>query len=468
MNPSFVPAPPEEIVTSPDGLLAAKVDASHGSILLWANYGGLPETVVATNLYPDPSFEYGRTGWADAAGFTLTLDAAFPRTGSKALKIVCDTSKTSPATYLSFSNLKPNTTYTMAAWVRRAAGTNSGCYLRMGGALTAAISSSGATSHEEYERLSVTATTDGTTNARVLYLYGPDVAGEACWYDDLTLTEGTVAPDAFTGDTASDGAFSYRWTGAPGASTSEEYVPAVPAADPLPQKVRFLRGDGTPVRSGDLAWAPGGVAVAYDHEAQIGVPATYYAVPVYGDGTEGDPSDTLAVQLPNLRGFRDVWIKSPVNPNISALAWVENPPEISRAGRATFTEIQGSRLPVAAWDVRSGRTMTLTVVTETIAEAHVLEALLDAGPLLVQTRTDYDLPDLYCLPGDVTRTRVARMGNPVSRWTVPLTECGRPATLDAPLRIPGNSYAETDPDFPSYAEATATGTTYAAEMGIEL
>lgn len=239
-------------------------------------------------------------------------------------------------------------------------------------------------------------------------------------------------------------------------------------ADPLPQKVRFFRGDGTLVRSGDPAWAPGGLAIAYDHEAPIGAAAPYYAVPLYRDGSTGDSSATVAVQMPAPRGAREVWIKSPLNPARSALAWVEETPEITWAARTTFTDVQGSRLPVAVWDVRSGLSTSLLIHTTTRAEAAALEALLDAGPLLVQTRAEYDLESFYCLPGEVSKTRPGKMIDPDALWTVPLTECRRPATLDAPLRVPGNSYAETDPDFPTYAEATATGTTYAEESGIDM
>lgn len=234
---------------------------------------------------------------------------------------------------------------------------------------------------------------------------------------------------------------------------------------PTPQKVRFYRGDGSLVRSGDPAWAPGGVAVAYDHEAPIMSTAAYYAVPQDVAGVQGASSATAAVQVPAPVDVNTLWVKSPSRPDLSALAWVEDPPQITRVARNTFQPIRGSRLGVASWDVRAGQDMTLTIVTETIDDADELDALLDSGPLLVQNRPEYGLPDFYALPGDVQRTRIGGMNNPASRWTVPLTECSRPATLEAPLRIPGNTWDSVVSVYPTWADETAQNTSWLTLLG---
>lgn len=214
----------------------------------------------------------------------------------------------------------------------------------------------------------------------------------------------------------------------------------VSAWSPVPLTVRFFRGDGTLVRGGDPAYAPGGVAHAYDHEAPIGA-ASYYVQACDADlAAVGDPSARIAMQVPNPSGTRNLWLKNPTQPALSMPLWVESPPQVTRAARNTVTAVPGSRMGLASWDVRTGYETTLQVVTRTAAEAGSLEALLDSGILFVQTRADYDFPEFYCLPGDWTRDRVSYISDPTSRWSVPLNECRRPATIDAPLRIPGLSW----------------------------
>lgn len=241
---------------------------------------------------------------------------------------------------------------------------------------------------------------------------------------------------------------------------------------PLPQRVRFYRGDGTLVRSGDPAWAPGGIAVAYDHEAPIGRPATYYAVPVYRDDSVGVQTAGVTVVVPWVADPSQVWVKSPGNPAVSALLDAATFEEDGRAFRPSFNAIQGSRLGVATWDVAQGLAGTLTVKTDDFAQYEAMLRLFDGGPLLIQANPECSgIPDFYALPdGNLASLRRVPTGYGYGKrdWPIHLTECIRPATLDAPLRVPGNSYAETDPDFPTYQAAMDTGATYADEMGIEL
>ena len=76
-----------------------------------------------------------------------------------------------------------------------------------------------------------------------------------------------VWPDAPTTTTSTDGRLAARVDSAHGgvllrADFTGDATEAV--------KARFYRGDGSLVRSGDPAMAPGGVALAYDHEAPVG------------------------------------------------------------------------------------------------------------------------------------------------------------------------------------------------------
>lgn len=244
-------------------------------------------------------------------------------------------------------------------------------------------------------------------------------------------------------------------------------------SDPTPQRVRFCRGDGTPVRSGDPAWAPGGIAIAYDHEAPIGTAAPYYAVPVYRDGTLGDPSATVTVQLSAAAPDQHhrTWLKAVGNPAASRQVRVHSFTHRNRHVGANITRVQGSRLPIATRDVLGSLEADTVVRTDTKTEYDDMLALLDELVLLFQPPAEAGEDDAYVMV--TSSDGAARLGGhslgwAMRLWTLQLTECDRPATLDAPLRIPGNSYAETDPDFPTYAEAVATGVTYAEESGIEL
>src|SRR5690348_6161615 len=56
-----------------------------------------------------------------------------------------------------------------------------------------------------------------------------------------------------------------------------------------PNRVRFMRGTDV-VRSGDPAWAPGGLGFAYDHEAPLSTSTAWTAVPIFADGSTGSAS----------------------------------------------------------------------------------------------------------------------------------------------------------------------------------
>lgn len=227
------------------------------------------------------------------------------------------------------------------------------------------------------------------------------------------------------------------------------------ALTPAPIAVRFLRGDA-PVRSGDTAPAPGGIAVAYDHESPLGQPSSWTAVPVFADGTEGPPSQPVAVTVPEIADpQRCVWLKSPTDPDVSRQVWLETPPDLTREASTSLTGAVGSRFPVGSWDVRGGYATSFAVVTESPRERADLEALLDTGPLLYQCSQTVDLPDFWFLPGDVSWTWVGPVGQEVRQWTIGVTEIARPSTVGASLRIPGNSCADLLDAYPTCADLLA-------------
>jgi hypothetical protein len=237
-------------------------------------------------------------------------------------------------------------------------------------------------------------------------------------------------------------------------------------ADPVPGRVRLVRvgpdGIEVPVRSGDLAWAPGGLAVGYDHEAPLGVPVTWYAYPVTGGGTEGARSQGAALTIPEPSdSVRDVWLKSLTDPAASLRVLVTAWPVLEYPARQQRLDVIGARSPVITSDVWALGASEATILTETLDERVALLDLVTSGSvLLAQTRGGYGRPDAYLVPGTPSEQMAGDATDPARIWTVPLTGVDRPPTVGAGLVIPGRSYHDTGVALPTYADRTATGQTY--------
>lgn len=232
------------------------------------------------------------------------------------------------------------------------------------------------------------------------------------------------------------------------------------AATQLPTKVRFTRGDGLVVMSGDPAWAPGGIAVAYDHEARPGQANSYYAVPIYPDDSEGDASQTVAVGVPWSVDDSQVWLKCPTDAGISLCLRAATFAEDGRPFRTSVTPIIGSTLPMSTADLTGGLSGTLTVRTDTKAEYDAVLRLFAAGDiLLVQAHPDLGgIPEMYVRPMDrLASQRMVETGYGWGKrsWAVQVSEVRRPSTAGAPLRIPVNTYAAVKGRYGSYAQLKA-------------
>lgn len=235
-------------------------------------------------------------------------------------------------------------------------------------------------------------------------------------------------------------------------------------ASTTPQ-ARFVRvgpdGVETPVRSGDPAWAPGGLAVAYDQEAPLGAAVSWYAYPIGWDGSAGARSQGAALTIPEPQPTADVWLKSVTDPAASMRVVVTDWPTQEYAERQTSADVIGRAAPVLqvdAWALASG---TATILTQTLEERAALLALLTSGSvLLAQTRAANGRPDAYVMPGKITEALAGESDDPARVWTVALTGVDRPPTVDTGLLIPGRSYADSATAWPTYADRTATGQTY--------
>jgi hypothetical protein len=237
------------------------------------------------------------------------------------------------------------------------------------------------------------------------------------------------------------------------------------AASSTTAQVRFVRvgPDGTeqPVRSGDPAWAPGGQAVAYDQEAPLGTPVSWYAYPVGWDGAVGTRSEGVALTIPEPEPLADVWLKSLADPAASLRVVVTDWPALSYDERQQRADVIGRAAPVLTVDAWSTGSGDATILTQTLDErAALLSLLTSRAALLAQTRAVNGRPDQYVVPGKISEALAGASDDPARVWTVTLTGVDRPPTVDTGLRIPGRSYADSAVMWPTYADRTATGQTY--------
>lgn len=464
------PAPPVS-VTSPDGLLTATVDAANGGVLLFADFAGTPEQVVATNLFPDPAMTRGAAApWLMTGGTVANGPEGGIKTTATGTGYVI---ATDTATADMPSGLSGASNLYVSMDVRVTGTTGFYPQMQQRDSTGAVIGNTGAAAQTatpgSWKRctfvLPLAANTAKMGQIQLIRASGATVGDTTEWRN---LRASTVADGPFfTGSTASDGTYSYRWTGTPNASTSQKYIPGVAAV--VADKVRFYRGDGTLVRSGDPAWAPGGTAVAYDHEAPVGGSVAYYAVPETLSGAQGAATATLGIPNPWTGDSSDVWIKSPTNPGASIRVQAAAFEETARPLRTSMAPISGATLGISSYDVTGGLTGTLTVYTDGKAEYDAMLALLDGSPLLIQSDPERaGIPlQWYAQPvGDALSLRRVETGTgwDMRSWPLQLQEVRRPATLDAPLMIPGNSY--DTPPYVSYDAAKATGLSYNALLGV--
>lgn len=240
----------------------------------------------------------------------------------------------------------------------------------------------------------------------------------------------------------------------------------------LPRRVRFYRGDGSPVRSGDPAYAPGGVAVAYDHEAPLGGPVSWYAVPVFKDGSTGTPTTAAALTLTAAPASR-AWLKPLLNPDLAIIGRASRAEEQGRGFRTNFTPVVGATLPGADWDIPLGWTGQITFRTDTEEEYLAMVAALSAGPLLMQPSSCAGLPsDLYLLAqGSMAAARMSGaatgQGWKYREWAISFVAVDRQPTLDSPLIIPGISWDDVPRLYSSWDNLVAVVPSWYALIGAD-
>ncbi|MFD4699766.1 hypothetical protein [Streptomyces niveus] len=185
----------------------------------------------------------------------------------------------------------------------------------------------------------------------------------------------------------------------------------------------------TPVRGpdGDMSrlTITGDTAVAEDYEAPLGESIRYYMKRWTTDPYAMANSDPLTLPEPP---DTTVILKDPGLPARSTTAVVGTLPDWTRAARQGVNAVRGRARPVVISDVRTSRTGTLTLVTQSQAEIDAMWWLLETGNvLLLQWPRAWGERDVYVTAGDATEAHIVAHAEYMDRtWSVPLIEVDRP------------------------------------------
>ncbi len=489
VDPGFAWPPEVDPVVSPDGRITAIIDPAHAGVLLRADFDdskpsvpGKPEVLHRRNLARNPSFSYMDRMFDSGqitgiAGADVSVSRDWSSRGQTALKIgvASATANYTLATVtreeLGERQSDAGKTFTVAADIHLDAKQTGALWNNARQINITTFGANGSLNAHFVDSVSAP-NEPGTTRLKVTFTLPADCRGWAIrltngsttqpvWWDCLSIEEGTTSGAYFDGDSSPASGRKLRWTGQPQRSSSEEFtpeVPAIPAQEATTAKVRFERQDGSLVRSGSPAWAPGGYAHAYDHEATLGGGTLWRAVPIRFDGTEGEPSEYVGAVIPGLSdGW--AWLKPVTDPDKAMLLKVE-PPDLSYDGRVDTTSIAGAPRPAATWDILEGFTTQLrSLVREKDVEEQLM-ALLDEGPVLAQFPACAGLPDFYFIRGKLDLEHVHWDGWPWRRYQWDAIQIDRPDTTDSPLRIPGLSYDTVARDWTTYDQLAATVESY--------
>lgn len=463
VDPGYVWPPEVDPVVSPDGRITAIVDPAHAGVLLRADYSDQGDDSPLVNLWRGSKLSSDRSAFSGSRweserrtslGWEVT--AGDPGTGAYSL-VYTTTAYRVP--------VEPNTPYSWSIPVQNTGDKPFGFRImswlepKSGSQVSQFAAFTIAPGEKRVVKLENMLAGADPNDIRFSLYYGandpkPEPGAKITLLDGITLVASETASDPFNGDSPSTDLTAYSWSGPIGSSTSL----ATPVRAKLVAKIRFERQDGSLVRSGNPAWAPGGYAHAYDHEATLGGGTLWRAVPIHFDGTEGEPSEYVGAVIPPLSdGW--AWLKPVTDPDKAMLLKVE-PPDLSYDGRVDTTSIAGAPRPAATWDVLEGfNTQLRSLVREKNVEEQLM-ALLDEGPVLAQFPACAGLPDFYFIRGKLDLEHVHWDGWPWRRYQWDVVQIDRPDTTDSPLRIPGLSYDTVARDWTTYDQLKSTVDSY--------
>ena len=127
------------------------------------------------------------------------------------------------------------------------------------------------------------------------------------------------------------------------------------------------------------------------------------------------------------------WLKAPTDPTLNMTLCMSARMPYRRNRRSGVFQVLGRAAPVVVSDVRSSRSGSLIVETDTTDEADDLVALLDGSPIvLVQFPPEFDIDDKYiAVLSDEELFRSMVAGNVWREWSIEYVEVNAPADPDA-------------------------------------
>ena len=176
-------------------------------------------------------------------------------------------------------------------------------------------------------------------------------------------------------------------------------------------------GVRTEVRGGDVT-PSGGQAFVWDYEAPTGVTVQYVA----DDGGNERTSSTTSISSSRS------WLRSPGLPGLDLEVYFGSVPEMTYERPTTLLSPIGRRTTIPVADSQKAPSYSLTVVTQTTAEAADLRSLLESTPTAFVLFPNTVLHATYVSLGNTVGRQVAGVVNaPTMLWTIEATEVSRPS-----------------------------------------
>lgn len=446
-------------ITSADGVFAATLDDGWAGVVLSVDYGPPPAS-GGRNLAYNPSLREGldqtmtyNTGTRE----WVTSQAKYGRGSAQHTQL--STGTFCGTGWLVVPQSTAGTVIRASAWVKIPAAVTSCFFAFRNASGTVGTVSAGSPPRDQWVRVTAARTlAAGETVDRIAIACNAPT-GTVWWADGGMAETGVSAPSDYV-DGDQPGCV---WEGLPGASPSRRLT----SADI--RQVRITRTDpaGTgpvAVRSGDAAWAIGGVGTAYDHEAPLGVPVSYTATPVYTNGDTGALSTlSLVVPAPLPGELRDLWIKSLDFPGLSTRVMISQWSGASAAGRQETADVQGSPYRALAYGTHAAESVQVAIDVPP-DRVDLVRTLLRSGVLLAQVRPGYLAPDAYFVPGDITGpTPTGKLGSSGGYgFTFTIEPCARPDAAGQPMRMPAWSWDILADRYASWDAVGAAYTSWAA------
>lgn len=210
-------------------------------------------------------------------------------------------------------------------------------------------------------------------------------------------------------------------------------------SSPMPWQTTVLRTnpDGTvvTVRSGDLAYTPGGDGYVYDHEAPLEGTLKYQAFGYLYDGTLVQTSTQATIVL---TATVTMWLKSVTNPSRSMSLSMTDQQEAWPQAQQAF-HIPGRANPVVWQDVQGGITGSATFETMAQSDHNGLRLLAGSGVLLLQgsvATAAFD-HDTYLVPSGLkVKRNPLIVGWALREFSFDYVEVDRPSTTGSVLKVP--------------------------------